>query len=56
MVVDDFHLVGVAVTPTKANPPLIVDADAVLTFPISTQCFQTVAGWDTQVSEPSRAV
>src|SRR5215470_17989558 len=29
--------------PLKANPPLIVDADAVLTFAISSQRFKTVA-------------
>ena len=30
VVIDDFHVVGVGFLPPEANPPLIVDADAVL--------------------------
>jgi hypothetical protein len=30
VVVDDFHVVGVGPAPTKADSPLVVDANAVL--------------------------
>ena len=33
-----------AFCPDKANPPLIIDADAVLTLPVVFQRFQTLAG------------
>jgi hypothetical protein len=34
VVIDDFHVVGVTVDPSKADTPLIVDPDAVLAFAI----------------------
>ncbi len=33
MVVDDFDFMGVIVLPQKTNPPLIIDADRVLSAP-----------------------
>jgi len=30
MIVNDFHVVSISVLPAKADPPLIVDPDAVL--------------------------
>jgi hypothetical protein len=42
MVVDDFNVVGVAMLPDKADPPLIVDAYAVLTRAVALQGFQPV--------------
>jgi len=56
MVVDNFDLVGVTIAPAKANPPLAVDANAVLTSSIASQYFQTVAGRAAQVVEPPRSV
>jgi len=35
MVVDDFDIVGISLFPTKAESPLIVNLDTVLTLPIS---------------------
>jgi hypothetical protein len=37
MIVCDFHVVGVARLPPKADPPPLVDADAVLAFAVSFQ-------------------
>lgn len=37
--------------PLEANPPLIVDTDAVLTFPVPTQTLETIAGQGGQVSQ-----
>jgi hypothetical protein len=33
VIVDDFHLMGFAIAPAKADPPTLVDADAVLARP-----------------------
>jgi hypothetical protein len=42
---------GVLVLPDKANPVLVVDADAVLAFSISTQRLEMIAGWRFQIRE-----
>ena len=38
-----------AVTPGEANPPLIIDPNAVLSSPISLECFEMVARRNTQI-------
>jgi len=43
------HRPGRLLGPLKANPPLVVDADAVLAFAVTRQCFKTVAGQGSQV-------
>jgi hypothetical protein len=45
MVIDDLDIDRArrALRPLKANPPLIVDADAVLALPIALKRFQPVA-------------
>ena len=35
MIVDDLHVIGIAVTSDEAEAPLIVDPDAVLPSPVS---------------------
>ena len=42
MIVGDLNLDGALIRPAKTNAPLIVDADAVLTFPAATQRFEAV--------------
>ena len=37
-----------AVKPHKANPPLGIDADAVLAFPVTLKGFELVARWQPQ--------
>jgi hypothetical protein len=49
VVVDDLHILCTCIGPTEADPPLLVDSDAVLAFPVSFQLLQTVAGWDPEV-------
>jgi len=44
VVVRDLNLVGAFVCPDEANPELVVDADRVLTFPITLERFQVIAG------------
>jgi hypothetical protein len=36
MVIDYLDLVGIALTPVKANSILVVNPDAVLSFPVAT--------------------
>jgi len=51
MIIDDLDVGGTRrlSRPLKANPPLIVDADAVLAFAISGQRLKTVAGQGGQI-------
>jgi len=44
MVIDDFHIVGVPVTPFKADPPLFVDTNCVLPFPFTSKSVKRVSG------------
>ena len=48
MVIDNFNAGGMAINPHKANPPLGVDADAVLAFPVAFEGFQLVTWWHPQ--------
>jgi hypothetical protein len=43
VVVDDLDLLRARLGPDEADPPLVVDADAVLTGTISLERFQPVA-------------
>lgn len=44
MVVDNFGLVRISVSPREANPPLIVHADRMLALPATFQPFQPIGG------------
>jgi hypothetical protein len=44
MIVHDFHLLRVGTAPDEANPPLVVDANAVLAVTAALEGFQPVAG------------
>jgi len=56
MVVSDLDLEGIAVAPYEAYAPLVIDADAVLTYPATSELLQTVAGWLRQVGERAGSV
>lgn len=49
MVVDDFHIVGVAVPPHEADTIFIIDSDAVLALALAVQSLQPVSGRDIQI-------
>jgi hypothetical protein len=42
IVVDNFNVISCTLTPCKANPPLIIDADAVLSLPVAAQLLQPI--------------
>jgi len=43
MIIRDFNVVGIAILETKADSPLVVDGDGVLTFPFPFQCVKAIA-------------
>jgi hypothetical protein len=47
--VRNFHSIRSAVSPLETNPPPVIDADAVLTFPISLQGFQPITRRHSQI-------
>jgi len=52
MVINDFHIFCTSIRPTKADSPLIIDANAVLTGTITLKCFKMIAGWHPQIIKP----
>jgi len=43
VIVHNFDLVGVAFAPTKADSPLVIDADAVLPLSVALESFKPIA-------------
>jgi hypothetical protein len=43
VVINDFHIFCTCIRPTKADTPLIVDTNAVLTGTITLECFKVIA-------------
>ena len=55
-VVHDLDVDGSGIGPDEADPPLLVDPDAVLSCSVSAECFQAIAGRYAQVVERFRGV
>src|SRR5947209_17124986 len=51
VVVDDLHGVGVAVSPHKADSPLVVDPNAPLPCSVTLELLEPVRGWNRQIFE-----
>lgn len=51
VVVNDLHLLRSGVGPHEADPPLVVDPDAVLTRSIAFEGLEPVPRWDAEVLE-----
>jgi len=56
VIVDDFDIVAMALTPDKTDSPLIIDPHRVLPFPIASQCFQLISRWRSQNAQLCRSV
>jgi|GEM_PF-1269684 len=56
MVIYDLDVVGVACLPTKAEPPLVVDSNRVLSFAISTEGLQPIARETTQIGKATSSL
>jgi hypothetical protein len=51
VVINDFHIFWTYIRPTKADTPLIIDTNAVLTETITPECFKVIAGWYHQITK-----
>jgi hypothetical protein len=51
MIVHDFHVMRIAIAPCEADPPLVVDANAVLPLAVRAQGFQAIAGRNAKVAQ-----
>ena len=56
MVIYDLNLVGVVVAPDEANPPLVVDANAVLAMAIAPKRLQAIPGRLLEIVQPADAI
>jgi hypothetical protein len=56
VVVHDLNVVRIAAVPPEADPPLIVDPDAVLTCAITAQPFQAVPRRHAKIVQPRRSI
>jgi hypothetical protein len=52
MVIDNFNVVRIAITPDEAQPPLVIDADAVLSGPVPGQRLQVVGRRLPEILQP----
>src|SRR5258707_1348494 len=56
VIVHNFHFIGVAVVPSEADAPLIVDPNTMPAFTVPLQPFEPVARWGCQLFETLRRV
>jgi len=56
VVINNFNITGVTISPNKTHAPLVINANAVLPFPITAQSFKPVIGRYTQIIKPSSPV
>ena len=56
MIIDDFDIPNLSVAPYEADPPLIIDADAVLAVSRTAQRFKAVARRDSEIIQPLRRI
>ncbi len=56
MIIDNFHVKGITLSPLKADPIPFIDSDAVLTFPISLECLKPVPWRHSQIFKPTGSI
>jgi hypothetical protein len=56
MVINNLDTIRPGLCPGEADPVLIVDANAVLTSPVSSKGFEAVRRWRPEVVEHSRCI
>ena len=52
MIIAELDVVGIAVHESKADSPLIIHANRMLSFPIAVERVKPIAGWDIQIVQP----
>jgi hypothetical protein len=56
MIINDFYVKRVTAGPPKTNAPLVIDANAPLPGPISSQFFQPIRRWNLQIFYRLRSI
>ena len=56
MIVADLDVIRVAIGESKADPPLIVHGDGVLSLAVTLQSMEAIAGWHLQSPDSSMTV
>src|SRR5271165_1357998 len=56
VVIHYLNIVGVSIAPNKADAVLVVDANGMLSFAITPQLLQVVAGWHAKVLNCERSI
>lgn len=56
MVITDLHVVSVAINEAKADSPLVVYRNRMLTYPITLQRVESVARRHSQIVQPNRQI
>jgi hypothetical protein len=56
MIIDNFDFGALSIAPAKADTPLIVYADAMLTRAFALQPFQAIRRWNSQIIKALRGV
>jgi hypothetical protein len=51
VIIDDFNFVCFPIAPDKTKPPLIVNADALLSLAIAMQSFEAIGRWRSQIAQ-----
>ena len=52
MIIHDFDVLSAGIGPSETDPELVVDPDAVLSFPVALKSFQTISRRDAKVIQP----
>ena len=53
MIIDDFDILSAGIGPSETHPELVIDPDAVLSFPVTFKSLQMIPGRDAKVLQPS---
>ena len=56
MIIDNFYVGAMSIAPAKADTPLIVYTDAMLTRAFALQPFQAIRRWNAQIIKALRGV
>jgi hypothetical protein len=56
VVINDLYVFGISGAPDKTDSPLAIYSDAVLSFPITLQSFESIRGRQAQIIKPTRGI
>lgn len=56
MVIDDLNTLRMTISPEKADPPLVIDADAIRSFSIPFERLEPIRGRQPEIFQPDSGV